>query len=227
MSPTGSDSKWFVPAHPIFRSACPSAHSPSEPLIEIPHAFLRGSPSGVKVSPHICRVATQTHALSVFKTLNSVSAKRLIRPDDDETHDEKQVALIYRLHWRQINDLEPKKPLFPKCKFSSLPPLQLYGATINKENCLDLRCTTCWFDTHTYCEMLTTTANTSITSHSYHCLWVPMRMSRRLKIRCFLCKPQVYEYKSGNDNRHAVHWNFCPGQRSMKKYSVCSRKLSL
>lgn len=117
---------------------------------------------------HICcRVATQTHTLSVFKTLNSVGAKRLIRPDDDETHDEKQVALIYRLHWKQINELEPKKPLFAKCKFSSLPRPQLYGATINKENCLDLRCTTRWFDTHMYCEMLATTVNTSITSHSY------------------------------------------------------------
>lgn len=73
--------------------------------------------------------------------LNSVYAECLIHPDDNETRDEKQVVLDYRLHWRQINELEPKKPLFPKCKFSPPPPHQLYGATINKENCLDLRCT--------------------------------------------------------------------------------------
>ena len=70
--------------------------------------------------------------------LNSVCAKCLIHPDDNEPHDEKKVALNYRLHWRQINELEPKKPLFPKCKFSSPPPrppppaCQVYGATINK-----------------------------------------------------------------------------------------------
>ena len=47
---------------------------------------------------HIRGVATQTHVLSVFKMLNSMYAKCSIHPDDNETHDEKQVALNYRLH---------------------------------------------------------------------------------------------------------------------------------